>query len=229
MVSNTQKDQILKRLEQHYISPITQFWVEAELLKRTLLGRRSRIQIAMPDSWRANDYLKKSHAVDIQDVYDRLEIFERYLDSDHHSVFAHDKPLILGDSFPYFEWVVSGEIKGLNHLLGRAQLFYIYKGSEEATNAFYSLVEERELMPYAHVIGELPQELQVATEAKGLSYIEDISRPFLEQISKGRSLSNLFNQSADILLMDRYGHYIKSYSRAEFVKQLDQIILEYFD
>ena len=229
MVSHTQKDQILKRLEQHYISPITQFWVEVELLKRTLLGRRSRIQIAMPDSWRANDYLKKSPSMNEEDAYTRLEVLERYLDSDHNSVFAYDKPLVLGDSFPYFEWVVAGEIKGLNHLLGRAHLFYIYKGNEDAMQAFYALVEERGLMPYVHIIGDMPDEIEAITKEKGLSYIEDISRPFLEQISKGRSLSNLFNQSADILLMDRFGHYIKSYSRAEFFKQLDQIIEENFD
>lgn len=229
MVSHSQKEQLLKRLDQHYISPLTQFWVEIELLKRTLLGRRSRIQIAMPDSWRTNGYLKKTPEMSGEDAYSRLEILERYLDSDHDSVFAYDKPLVLGDSFPYFEWVIAEEIKGVNHLLGRNHLFYIYKGNGDAIQTFCRSVQERRLVPNVQIIGDMPVEIEAIVKEWGFSCIEDISRPFLDQLSKGRSLSNLFNQSADILLMDRFGHYIKSYSHAEFLRQLDSIVAENFE
>lgn len=228
MNGNTQREQILKRLERHYISPLSQFWIETELLKKSMLGRPSRIQIAVPDSWRENRYLTKNQQLSVEDASSRLEIFERYLDSDNASVFAYDKPLILGDSFPYFEWVVDDKIYGLNHLLGRAHLFYLYKGSEEAASLFYELIEEKGLMPYVHVIGELPEALLKTTKTKGIAYIDDLSRPFLEHIAKGRGLANLFNQSADVLLMDRFGHYEKSYSRAEFVKQLETLSDAYF-
>ncbi len=222
------REQILKRLDRHYISPLTQFYLESELLKRAMLGRPSRVQIAMPDSWRINRYLPAMARLNRDEATARLQIFERYLDSDHSSVFAYDKPLVLGDSFPYFEWVKEGKVMGLNDLLGVAQLFYLYKGNDESTQLLYELIKDRDLMPYLHILGELPSPILGETVAQGFSHIQEISRPFLENIVKGRTFTNLFNQSADILLMDRFGHYVKGYTRAEFTKQIDQIIEEYF-
>ena len=228
MVSSSQKEQVLKRLARHYISPLTQFSIELELLKRMMLGRPSRAQIATPDSWRQLPYLEKSKGMTQADAFARLEVFERYLETPKLSVFAHDKPLVLGESFPYFEWVNDQKIKGVNHLLGQARLFYLYKGNEDLTLQFYDLIEKNLLMPYLIMVGELPDKLLEATKARGICHIDVLSKPFFENMTKSRGLTNLFNQSADLLLMDQWGHYVKGLSRPEFNKQIEGLIETYF-
>ncbi len=228
MSNSSQKEQVLKRLSRHYISPLTQFSIELELLKRIMLGRPSRAQIATPDSWRMLPYLDKTKGMAQADAFARLEVFERYLETPNLSVFAHDKPLILGESFPYFEWVNHQKVKGLNHLLGQARLFYLYKGNEDLAYQFYDLTEKNLLMPYLVMIGELPEKLLEVTRARGICHIDALSRPFLENMTKSRGLTNLFNQSADILLMDQWGRYVKGLSRPEFSKQIEGLIETYF-
>lgn len=228
MVNRSQKEQILKRLEQHYISPLTQFYVEIEVLKRMMLGRPFRVQIGVPDSWRFVNCYQSIKQMSQEEALQRLWLFNQYLESSSFSVFAHDKPLVLGDSFPYFEWQNGSDIVGLNQLLGAPHLFYFYKGNEETLTLFCDFIENHRLVKSVVIVGVIPEMLLIEIIEKGFFHIADISKPFLESLSKGRSFTSLFSQSADILLMDQKGRYTKGFSRPEFIRQIDHIKETYF-
>lgn len=224
MINRSQKEQILKRLEQHYISPLTQFYVETEVLKRIMLGRPLRMQIGVPDSWR----LIKFQQCYVQDFSQesalaRLWLFDNYLTNSQNSVFAYDKTLILGSSFPYFEYQMGGQNLGLNQLLGTAHLFYFYKGNEEAVKQFCLFVKEHEIESSVVIVGILPDAILEQVLEQNLLHIAEINRPFLDTFTKGRTFTNLFSQSADLLLMDMKGSYVKSFTRSELIRQIDVI------
>lgn len=228
MVNRSQKEQILKQLERHYISPLSQFYLETEVLKRIMLGRPLRVQIGVPDSWRFQHFYQKMAKVTQEEALARLWCFDRYLEGSNASVFSHDKPLVLGDSFPYFEWQDGEKTYGLNRLLGHSQIFYFYKGNEEVLEQFCEFIVNKPLATSAIIVGILPEPLLNMVINKGLTHISEISKPFSETLGKGRSFTNLFSQSADLLLMDQNGHYVKGLTRAEFVRQIDQIVENHF-
>lgn len=228
MVNRSQKEQILKQLERHYISPLSQFYIETEVLKRIMLGRPLRVQIGVPDSWRFQHFYQKMTQTSQEKALARLWCFDRYLTSPKISVFSHDKSLVLEDSFPYFEWQ-EGEITfGLNRLLGQSHIFYFYKGNEESLTQFCEFIRNKRLTASAIIVGILPESLFGLVSNSGIMHISEISKPFSETLGKGRSFTNLFSQSADLLLMDQNGRYVKGFSRPEFVRQIDQVIENYF-
>lgn len=228
MVNRSQKEQILKHLERHYISPLSQFYIEVEVLKRVLLGRPFRVQIGMLDSWRIQRFYQNMTSITQEEALNRLWLFEHYLKNSSNSVFAHDKPLGLGESFPYFEWQEGAGIYGFNQLLGRARIFYFYKGNEENGQQFCEFVESKRISKNVIVVGDIQQSLFKDFERANIQHISEVSRPLLENMVKGRSFTSLFGQSADLLLMDDRGCYVKSFSRAEFIRQIDQLIEIYF-
>lgn len=224
MVNRHQKEQILKHLEQHYISPLTQFYVETEVLKRIMLGRPFRVQIGVPDSWRFSRFYQTVKHLSQEAALERLWLFDSYLTNSKHAVFSHDKTLVLGDSFPYFEWTqIEGKTAGLNQLLGAVRLFYFYKGNEEILMQFFEFVQTHSLSSSVVIVGALSETALELAAQQDLLNIADINKPFLESIAKGRSFTNLFSQSFDILLMDAKGRYVKGFSRVEFVRQIDHI------
>ena len=227
MVNRSQKEQILKHLERHYLSPLSQFYVETEVLKRLMLGRPFRAQIGVPDGWRFQHFYQKMPKISQAEALERLWLFERYLSNSKTSVFAHDKPLIIGESFPYFEWQ-DERLLGLNELLGQAMIFYFYKGHEESLLQFCEFAEEYGITKSAMIIGSLPEALAALPSEKGMPHIAEISKPFSESLGKGRSFTSLFSQTADLLLMDKNGTYVKSFSRPELLRQIDQLLENYF-
>lgn len=227
MVNRSQKEQILKQLERHYISPLSQFHIETEVLKRVMLGRPFRVQIGMLDSWRIQRFYQKMQPLTQEDALARLWLFDEYLKNSENSVFAHDSTLILGDSFPYFEWQKADQMYGLNQLLGIARIFYFYKGNEESAGQFCEFMTQKGIANRAVVVGEVPESLLKDFEAANILHITHIPKPFFENIGKGRGFTNLFSQVMDILLMDRRGCYVKSFSRAEFIRQIDHLIETY--
>lgn len=228
MVNRSQKEQILKCLERHYISPLSQFYLETEVLKRILLGRPFRIQIGVPDSWRFQRCYQTMSRFSPADALARLQLFERYLSNSQQPVFANDYPLLLEHSFPYFEWEHQTQLMGVHQLLGTARIFYFYKGNEEGLLQFFEFAKEQSLLPSLVVIGELTAPLLELMAENGVYQIKEITKPFVELLGKGRSFTNLFSQAADLLLMDKEGTYVKSLSRLEFVRNVDQLRESYF-
>ena len=228
MINRSQKEQILKHLEQHYISPLSQFYVETEVLKRQMLGRPFRVQIGVPDSWRFQHFYQQMPKMSQAQALERLWIFEHYLANSQSSVFSHDKPLILGESFPYFEWR-DERLCGLNQLLGQAVIFYFYKGNEEGLLQFCEFTKSHAISESSMIVGTVPDAMVTLMRDQGMRHIDEISKPFLESLGKGRSFTSLFGQTADLLLMDKEGTYVKSLSRLEFIRQIDQLLELYFN
>ncbi len=229
MVNRHQKEQILKQLEQHYISPLTQFYVEVEVLKRVMLGRPFRMQIGVPDSWRLMKFYQNHlQHLSQEAALARLWLFDRYLTNSQSSVFAYDKTLVLGRAFPYFEYQIEEKTLGLNQLLGAARLFYFYKGNDETLKQLCLFAKEQGISASVVIVGALPATILEQILDQNLLCVSEINRPSLDAFTKARGFTNLFSQSADLLLMDAQGTYVKSFTRSELIRQIDTIKESYF-
>ena len=229
MVNRGQKEEVLKCLEQHYISPLTQFYAETEVLKRILLGRPFRPYIGAPDSWRFMHIYRSLKHLKPDQALQKLWLLDRYLSSEGLSVFAFDKPLVLGDSMPYFEWQDHQRLQGLQALFGKPRIFFFCKPQDESILQYMEVFVEQKVADNLVVVGELPEPVIKAIHEVGAHHISTISRPFLENIGKGRSFTNLFSQSIDFLIMNAYGQYVKAFSKPEFFRQMEQIKEQYLE
>ncbi|MHC5225973.1 hypothetical protein [Ignatzschineria sp. LJL83] len=227
MVNRGQKEEVLKCLEQHYISPLTQFYAETEVLKRILLGRPFRPYIGAPDSWRLMHIYQSLRHLTSDEALHKLWLFDRYLSSAGLSVFAFDKPLILSDSIPYFEWQEEGRLQGLQQFFGKPRVFFFCKPQDESILQYMEVFIEQDVAENCVIVGELPESIIKVIREKGGHHISMISRPFLENIGKGRSFTSLFSQSVDFFVMDACGQYTKAFSKPEFFRQLEQIKEQY--
>ncbi len=221
------------RLERHYISPLTQVSPFVELLKMELTGRPVITQIANPESWRYSS-LKKGYSR--QESFRMLSHIERYL-TDTRSVFAHDKGIELGSSFPYFEWVEktaksshSIERKSFIHYLGNYQFFYLY-GQKESKNrgegeSFSQLYNELKALGKESLLTLLGGSVTEEIEHFQLPHIPEQYLPFLERIDRQRGITSLFNGTLELLIINPDGKYIRGLTRNELQKNLTQIITE---
>ncbi len=229
MINQNAKKQLLNRLEQHYISPLTEFYVESEVLKRKLEGRPPRRSVSMPDSWRGLHYQKTIGNMSAEDAYLRLEQFLNYLDQGIGLVFARDTQLEPHRSIPYFEWRQEDRLEGVNCLIGKPHLLYFYKGNEEGLQQLIENVTSYNLSQSFSVIGTIPAPLQIILKNHQIRIIDNIEVPFIEQLLRTRSLTGFFNQGIDLILLDANGIYRKGFSRAEWLKNSDQLYQDYFN
>ncbi len=228
MINQTAKKELLNRLDQHYISPLTEFYVEYELLKRRVEGRPVRRAIAMPDSWRGLQYQSAIERMTIDEAYIRLTQFLYYLDQGVGLVFSREAALQPHHSVPYFEWQEKKHRVGVNALLGQPHLLYFYKGNEEGVQQLLENILFHNLAPHFSVIGILPESLQISLEEAQIRLIDNVEHPFIEQLLRTRSLSGFFNQGIDLLLLDANGIYRKGLSRTEWLKNSVQLSQDYF-
>ncbi|PWD85931.1 hypothetical protein [Ignatzschineria cameli] len=233
MIQN-RKDQILKALENFYISPLTEISAEIEILKRVIAKRPFRVQIAMPASWKMARYLPTTMNLTHDEALARLQLFVDYFSGSKRSVFDHQSSLNTGSSFPYFEWRDGAVLQGINALLGELRLIYLYRGNEDAALEFFTFLQEINLFSQLVVVGSaLTENIESFLRGEKITIINDIEETFWDPLVKNRSLPQLslttfFHTSTDLLLMSAKGCYLKSYSRTEFMKQYEQIQQEYF-
>ncbi|GHA01882.1 hypothetical protein GCM10007162_17870 [Ignatzschineria ureiclastica] len=228
MINQNAKKQLLDRLEQHYISPLTEFYVESEVLKRKLEGRPPRRSVSMPDSWRGLRYQKTIGNMSAEDAYRRLEQFLNYLDQGVGLVFARDTQLEPHRSIPYFEWHQEDHLEGINQLIGQPHLLYFYKGNEEGLQQLIENMASYNISQSFSVIGTIPAPLQIILKNHQIRIIDNIEVPFIEQLLRTRSLTGFFNQGIDLILLDADGIYRKGFSRTEWLKNSDQLYQDYF-
>lgn len=229
MVNRGQKEEVLKCLEQHYISPLTQFYAETEVLKRILLKRPFRPYIGAPDSWRLMHIHQSIKHLDSQDALQKLWQFDRYLSGAGLSVFAFDKPLVLGESIPYFEWQDQGKLHGLQQLFGKPRIFCFCKPQDESIAQYMESFAKQNIADHVVIVGEFHDSMIQLIREEGAAHMVGISRPFLENIGKGRSFTSLFSQSVDVLVMNASGQYVKGFSKPEFFRQIEQIKEQYLE
>ncbi len=228
MINQRAKKELLNRLEQHYIPPLTEFYVFCEILKRKLEGRPSRRAIAVPDSWRTLSYQQVVTGMSAEDAYHRLVQLLSYLDKSAGLVFARDAELLPNHSVPYFEWLYDNRLEGIHHLIGAPQLLYFYKGNDEGLQQLLENIVAHHLTQHFSVVGILPDALQTLLKEHQIRLINNIDIPFIEQLLRTRSLTGFFNQGIDLILLDTNSVYRKGFSRTEWLKNSTQFYQEYF-
>lgn len=217
--------QLLERMDRHYISPLTKVEPLVEALTLTLLGRPLIPQVATPSSWRFRRIRNRSTR---EESFRLLWTIDRYLD-DAESVFARDKRVELGHSFPYFEWNqnVEGEsgeqIGSFIDFLGDYRFFYLNMREGELLESIYNGLKTVGRADQLTVFGGKSTAFM---RENHLATIAEENLPFLKQIGRSRGITMLFNQSVELIIIDPYGKYVRGMPRSEVSKNLELFLSE---